>query len=330
MNTIRRLPKGVVLAVVALAATAALIASTSAFAGGGCSGPLVRYVELFYHSKPVYEVSRFCDGGGREVLRDEDYAPKEDSRTSPNGNVTFGSDDALLIWGGSQNRVSYNDGRFVGPGLSQTCRIWRTGSAGNGRGIIRNPSYGDIAQAPDCPAPADATPTGYPQFQAPPTGCLQNNSGAWECTPVQPPANNGCYWDANGTYVCPSNPVQPVQPVSGRFPISQLQQYWNGCTWDASPSCLIRALDAAFDSSGWGNTAGRQSPNGGWYVPGWSIVWTNTFGAAVNATWIPVRTQGSWGVFYAPNGAVVPTPGRSFQLERALTCNDLPIAVPCY
>lgn len=122
-------------------------------------------------------------------------------------------------------------------------------------------------------------------------------------------------------------PTQPIgSPATDRFPVSQLQQYWNSCTWDASPGCLIRALDGAFDS-GWGNTAGRQSSVGGWYVPGPSIVWTNTFGSPINGTWVTIRAQGPWGVFYAPNGATVPTPGRSFQLDRPVTCRDLPM--PC-
>lgn len=120
----------------------------------------------------------------------------------------------------------------------------------------------------------------------------------------------------------PAQRVEVPAAIAPRLSVADFVGMWRG-TDRNSPLQLIGQLDQAFDRSN--GTLGGQSPVGNWEVPSGSLVWTDTQfkpvllkngQVAPPDKWVALRVQGGWGVFYAYDDLIVPTPGRSARTDR--------------
>lgn len=148
---------------------------------------------------------------------------------------------------------------------------------------------------------------------------------------VSPPEQSG-----GGTGISETQPVvqqpgtgeQPPVKVSSCLSIADFVRMWSASTPAQGPGPLIQALNEVWDQNG---LPGGQSRIGtGWLtgpmaVEPMSLVWTDLLSNPAPAPygkWVPLRTQGNWGVFAVYDRLVVPTPGRSARMCESLDPED--------
>lgn len=120
-------------------------------------------------------------------------------------------------------------------------------------------------------------------------------------------------------YVEPPAPEAPAAPTTNCLPVEQFAKMWSATKVSDGPGPLIQLLNNGWDMSQ--GAIGTQWPVGPQSVEPMSIVWTDLLShpaPAATGKWVPLRTQGQWGVFAVYTTVEVPTPGRSARLCTSL------------
>lgn len=120
-------------------------------------------------------------------------------------------------------------------------------------------------------------------------------------------------------YQPPTAPEAPAAPTANCLPLKTFAKMWSASKASDGPGPLIELLNNSFDMSN--GTVGTQWPVGPQTVEPVSVVWTDLLQhpmPAASGKWVPLRTQGQWGVFAVYTAVTVPTPGRSARLCQSL------------
>ena len=152
------------------------------------------------------------------------------------------------------------------------------------------------------------------------TACAGSPLNPGGSEPVAPAENQPTPAPAvdNGAPLAPAT-TDGGTTTTGCLTVEAFASMWKASSTSQGPGPLIQVLNNAWDMSQ--GAIGTQWPVGPQSVEPMSLVWTDLLSnrpPAGQGKWVPLRTQGQWGVFAVYDSLTVPSPGRSARLCTSL------------